>query len=166
MGMRATEVKRRQLLQLQNQVLGLKKSKDEYESNDSDEGEWLSPEEGNVVSWRVRCRKVLSTCPDSFIQCTGKRTGSLPPPVLTIVVFYTWLLLLLLKISEVLMESWCIFSCLQGVSFFHRLLLEITTLACWLKILGVLSFYFLLHMKLSYIDGALLYILQTQTAPK
>jgi hypothetical protein len=39
MGMRATEVKRRQLLQLQNQVLGLKKSKDEYESNDSDEGE-------------------------------------------------------------------------------------------------------------------------------
>ena len=39
MGMRTREVKRRQLLQLQNQVLGLKKSKDEYESDDSDEGE-------------------------------------------------------------------------------------------------------------------------------
>jgi hypothetical protein len=52
-----------------------------------------------------------------------------------------------------------------GCQFCHRLLLEITTLACWLKILGVLSF-FLLHMKLNYIDGALLNILQTQTAPK
>ncbi|AQK94847.1 hypothetical protein ZEAMMB73_Zm00001d010772 [Zea mays] len=39
MGWRTREVKRRQLLQLQNQVLGLKKNKDEYESNDSDEGE-------------------------------------------------------------------------------------------------------------------------------
>ena len=39
MGWRTREVKRRQLLQLQNQVLGLKKSKDEYESDDSDEGE-------------------------------------------------------------------------------------------------------------------------------
>jgi hypothetical protein len=39
MGMRNREVKRRQLLQLQNQVLGLKKSKDEYESDDSDEVE-------------------------------------------------------------------------------------------------------------------------------
>ena len=39
MGRRTREVKRRQLLQLQNQVLGLKKSKDVYESDDSDEGE-------------------------------------------------------------------------------------------------------------------------------
>jgi hypothetical protein len=146
--------------------LGLKKSKDEYDSDDSDEGEWLSPEEGNVVIWRVWCRKVLSACHDSFIQCTGERTGSLPPPMLTIAVFDTWLLLLLLRISGVLMESWCICSCLQGVSFFHRLLLEITTLACWLKILGVLRFSFLLHLKLNYIYGALLYILQTQSAPK
>ncbi|AQK94865.1 hypothetical protein ZEAMMB73_Zm00001d010780 [Zea mays] len=38
MGRRTREVKRRQLLQLQNQVLGLKKSKDESESDDSDEG--------------------------------------------------------------------------------------------------------------------------------
>jgi hypothetical protein len=118
MGRRTREVKWRQLLQLQNQVLGLKKSKDEYESNDSDEGEWLSPEEGNVVIWRVWCRKVLSACHASFIQRTCERTGSLPPPVLTIAVFDTWLLLLLLWISGVLMESWCICSCLQGVSFF------------------------------------------------
>jgi hypothetical protein len=39
MGRRTREVKRRQLLQLENQVLGLKKSTNEYESDDSDEGE-------------------------------------------------------------------------------------------------------------------------------
>lgn len=50
MGRRNEKVQTKQLLQLQNQILGLKKSKDE----DDSEGEGLFHEEGDDVSWKMK----------------------------------------------------------------------------------------------------------------
>jgi len=166
MGRRTREVKRRQLLQLQNQVLGLKKKQGWV-------WVWWFWWGWVIISWRTQCCDLKGMVQKSFVcmswqfHTTHVRTHW-EPTISRANHCRVWYLTATAVTSNLrgahgVMVHMLMFA---GCQFFHRLLLEITTLACWLKILGVLSFSFLFHLKLNYIDGALLYILDTQTAPK
>jgi hypothetical protein len=166
MGRRTREVKRRQLLQLQNQVLGLKKKQGWV-------WVWWFWWGWVIISWRRQCCDLKGMVQKSFVcmswqfHTTHVRTHW-EPTTSRANHCRVWYLTATAVTSNLrgahgVMVHMLMFA---GCQFFHRLLLEITTLACWLKILGVLSFSFLFHLKLNYIDGVLLYILQTQTAPK